>query len=241
MSKHYYSFFALILTSALWPLVSFAQAPTPVRDWTSWSYDQERTGWNRGETQLSKSNVSQLRLQWSAQLSTAPSDVVLSTLTAPVVVEGVSTGQGSKNWCWCWAPTIRCFAIDADTGKPVWQKNFPNSFTAQRAGSWLCPNTANDTPAIDKQRGLVFFITSDGRLRALALADGAERMAPADFVAPFARAWSLNLIDGVIYTTSGRGCGEVLDPNSTLAAATTTLAVRPGTGAPSKTKAACPA
>jgi outer membrane protein assembly factor BamB len=240
MLKNRPFFFAALLVSAFLPLTGAAQQATPAatpagpapHDWTSWGYDQERTSWNRGETQLSKANVSKLRLQWSAQLSTPPNDVVLSTLTAPVVVEGVSTGQGSKNLVLVLGADDTLFAIDADSGKPVWQKSFTNSFTAQRAGSWLCPNTANDTPAVDKQRGLVFFITSDGRLRALALADGAERMAPTDFVAPFARAWSLNLIDGVVYTTSGRGCGEVLDPNSTMAAAVTTLAARPGTGAP---------
>jgi outer membrane protein assembly factor BamB len=243
MLKTRYSFFAAALILALLPLVSFAQpAPTsatpsaasvpPARDWTSWGYDQERTSWNRGETQLSKSNVPQLRLQWSAQLSTVPNDVVLSTLTAPVIVAGASTSQGAKNLALVLGADDTLFAIDADSGKPVWQKSFTNSFTAQRAGSWLCPNTANDTPAIDRQRGLVFFITSDGRLRALALADGAERMTPTDFVAPFARAWSLNLIDGVIYTTSGRGCGEVLDPNSSMAAAISTLAGKPGAGAP---------
>jgi outer membrane protein assembly factor BamB len=225
----------LLLGALSFPPAGFAQSassPTP-RDWTSWGYDQERTSWNRGETQLSKSTVSRLRLQWSAQLSTAPNDVVLSTLTAPVVVEGVSTGQGPKNLVLVLGADDTLFAIDAESGKPVWQKSFANNFTAQRPGSWLCPNTANDTPVIDKQRGLVFFITSDGRLRALALADGAERMTLTEFVAPFARAWSLNLIDGVVYTSSGRGCGEVLDANSTLAAAVTTVAGKPsGQGAP---------
>ena len=241
MKKRFPLYFLAGLMALSVPLAGHAQsgsspAATPATqapsDWTTWGYDQERTSWNRGETQLSKSNVSKLRLQWNAQLSTTPNDVVLSTLTAPVVVEGVSTGQGPKNLVLVLGADDTLFAIDANSGKPIWQKGFANNFTAQRAGSWLCPNTANDTPVIDKQRGLIFFITSDGRLRALALADGAERMTPSDFVAPFARAWSLNLIDGIIYTTSGRGCGEVLDPNSTLAAAVTTLAGKPGTDAP---------
>ena len=34
-------------------------------------------------------------------------------------------------------------------------------------------------------------------------------MAPVNMVEPFARAWSLNLIDNVVYTTSGRGCGQL--------------------------------
>jgi hypothetical protein len=37
-------------------------------------------------------------------------------------------------------------------------------------------------------------------------------------VAPFARDWSLNLIDNVIYTTSARGCGQ-LEPDSVMAEA----------------------
>src|ERR1700691_736234 len=65
----------------------------PADDWTTWGYDQQRTGWNRGETTLTKSNVSKLKVQWSAQLSTPVTNVVLSTLTAPVVVAGVSTPQ----------------------------------------------------------------------------------------------------------------------------------------------------
>ena len=42
------------------------------------------------------------------QLSTPPKGVVLSTLTAPLVAEGVRTAQGAKNLLFCWAPTTRC-------------------------------------------------------------------------------------------------------------------------------------
>lgn len=236
MKKHSLRYFLAGLMAVGFPLAALSQnssspAATPApRDWTSWGYDQERTSWNRGETTLSKSNVSRLRLQWSAHLSTMPTDIALSTLTAPVVVEGVNTSQGQKNLVLVLGADDTLFAIDANSGNPVWKKNFTNGYTAQRAATWLCPNTANDTPAVDKQRGLVFFITSDGKLHALALADGADRMAATDFVAPFARAWSLNLIDGVVYTTSGRGCGEILDPNSSIAAATVTASGKPGTG-----------
>jgi outer membrane protein assembly factor BamB len=101
------------------------------------------------------------------------------------------------------------FALDADTGKPVWQKPFPNKITPLRPATWLCSNTANDTPVVDKKNGVIYFITSDGKLHGLSLSDGAERLAGTDFVAPFARAWSLNLIDNVIYTTNARSCGNV--------------------------------
>jgi outer membrane protein assembly factor BamB len=234
MKKHNaFCLFAAVLGLSL-PSAGVAQTgATPPRDWTSWGYDQQRTSWNQGETVLSKSNVSRLKVQWTAQLSTVPNNVVLSTLTAPVVIEGVSTSQGMTNLLLVLSGDDTLFALNAETGKPVWQKSFTNSVAAQHPGTWLCPNTANDTPAIDRQRNLVFFITSDGRLHALALADGAERMAATVFVAPFARAWSLNLIDGVVYTTSGRGCGEVLDPASTEAAAVMPESGKQiGTGAP---------
>jgi outer membrane protein assembly factor BamB len=178
------------------------------RDWTTWGYDQERTGWNRGETVLTKQNVSRLKLLWNTQLSTIPRDVVLSTLTAPLVVENVQTAQGTMNLVVLLGADDTAFAVNADTGKVVWQKTFPNAIAQVHPTNWECSNTANATPVIDKQRALVFLITSDGKLRGLTLADGAERMTATDMVVPFARDWSLNLIDNVVYTTNGRGCGQ---------------------------------
>ena len=61
----------------------------------TWGYDQQRSGYNWGESVLGKSNVSQLELKWKTQLSTAPSEVVLSTLTAPLVAF-VDMPQGAR-------------------------------------------------------------------------------------------------------------------------------------------------
>jgi outer membrane protein assembly factor BamB len=188
---------------------SFAQNPTPASDWTTWGYDQERTGWNRGETSLTTHNVSGLRLLWSAQLSTPPKPIVLSTLTSPLVAEGVSTAQGAKNLVFLLGADDTVFALDADTGKAFWQKTFANPAPPIWPATWLCSNTVNDTPVIDKQNKIIFLITSDGKLRGLNLSDGADRMTPVSMVEPYARAWSLNLIDNVLYTTSGRGCGQL--------------------------------
>jgi outer membrane protein assembly factor BamB len=200
--------------SVLLVLVLFAQATLgqnlpPARDWTTWGYDQQRTGWNRGETSLTTHNASGLKLLWSTQLSTPPKTVVLSTLTAPLVAEGVSTSRGAKDLVFLLGADDTMFALDADTGKVFWQKTFTNSATPIWAATWLCSNTVNDTPVIDKQNNIIFLITSDGKLRGLNLSDGADRMAPVNMIEPFARAWSLNLIDNIVYTTSGRGCGQL--------------------------------
>jgi outer membrane protein assembly factor BamB len=200
---------AIALASLLLAQVLWAQSVAPPRDWTTWGYDQERTGWNKGETTLSKSNVSRMKLLWNTQLTTPPQGIVLSTLTAPLVAEDVKTPQGPRNLLFLLGADDTIFALDADTGKVFWQKTFANHAAPVWAATWLCSNTVNDTPVIDKQRGIIFLITSDGNLRALNLSDGTDRMKPAGMVEAFARAWSLNLIDNVVYTTSGRGCGQL--------------------------------
>ncbi len=57
---------------------------------------------------------------------------------------------------------------------------------------------------------MIYVSTSDGKLRGLSLENGDERMPPIDFTTPFARNWSLNLIDGVIYSPTARGCGGAM-------------------------------
>jgi len=199
----------LVLGSLVLPLAGSAQAPA-ASDWLTWGYDQERSGWNRAETTLSKENVSGLALQWSAQLPTSPREIALSTLTAPLVVEGVATPQGRRTLVFVVASDDTVFALDADSGKIVWQKAFPNTLTPLQTATWLCSNTQNATPVIDKQKGIIYLNTSDGNLRGLSLGTGDERVKPAEFVTPFARNWSLNLIDDVIYSPTARGCGGAI-------------------------------
>jgi hypothetical protein len=103
---------ALVLASLFFAWACSAQDIAPSRDWTTWGYDQERTGWNKGETSLSKSNVSRMRLLWNTQLSTPPQGIVLSTLTAPLVAEGVSTPQGPKNLLFLLGADDTMFALD---------------------------------------------------------------------------------------------------------------------------------
>ena len=202
-------FSSIVLVLVFFAQATLAQNLPPPRDWTTWGYDQEHSGWNRGETSFSIHNASRLRLLWTTQLSTPAKGIVLSTLTAPLVAEGVSTAQGTKNLVFLLGADDTVFALDADTGKVLWQKTFANPAAPMLPATWLCSNTVNDTPVIDKQNNVIFLITSDGKLRGLNLSDGADRMTPVHMIEPYARAWSLNLIDNIVYTTSGRGCGQL--------------------------------
>jgi outer membrane protein assembly factor BamB len=186
-------------------------------EWVTWGYDQERTGWNQAETELTKDNVSRLELKWKTQLPIPTSEVVLSTMTAPLVAN-----VNGRNLVFIVGNDNKVFAIDAETGKVIWQKAFPNTLTPKQPATWLCGNSQNATPVIDKDSGIIYISTSDGKLRGLSIADGEDRMPPTDFTNPFARNWSLNLIDGVVYSSTARGCGgsishftamDLKDPN----------------------------
>jgi outer membrane protein assembly factor BamB len=190
-------------------------------EWLSFGYDPQRSGWNTAETVLSPKNVGGLKLLWSTQLPTPPQDVALSTLTSPLVAEGVQTPQGRKDLVFTVGIDDTIFAIDADSGKVIWQKSFPNTGKPVRPATSNCANTEQATPVIDKAAGVIYFTMSDGKLRGLSLGAGEERLTPVQFVAPFSRNWSLNLIQGVVYTAAGRGCGgdasEPIEPGSVSA------------------------
>lgn len=176
-------------------------------DWLTWGHDQQRSGWNIDETTLTKSTVRQMKLLWTASLPTKPRPVALSTLTAPLVVTGMKTQDGPKDIVFTIDIEDTIFAVDAANGKVIWQKSFPNTLTPMHPASVNCSNTEQATPVADKKNGVIYFTTSDGKLRGLALADGTNRLKPIDMVAPFSRNWSLNLVGNIVYTAAGRGCG----------------------------------
>jgi outer membrane protein assembly factor BamB len=126
----------------------------------------------------------------------------MPTLTSPLVAQ-----VNGRTMVFTIGIDDTLFAIDADSGKTVWQKSFANTLKPVRPATTNCHNTETATPVIDKGRGLVFFTTSDGKLHGLSLTDGAEKLTPMQMVAPFSRNWSLNLINNVVYTAAGRGCG----------------------------------
>jgi outer membrane protein assembly factor BamB len=182
------------------PLAAFAQ-----NEWLTWGYDQERTLWNRAETVLNKENVAQLTLKWKTLIPTPPRDVVLATMTTPLVAT-VNGPGGPVTRVFVVGSDNTVYAVDAETGAISWQRPFPNTATPSSAPDYRCPSTQNATPVIDKETGIIYVSTSDGKLRGLSLVNGEDRMPATDFTNPFARNWSLNLIDGVIYSPTARGC-----------------------------------
>jgi hypothetical protein len=100
------------------------------------------------------------------------------------------------------------YAIDADKGTLVWKREFPNSEPRPVAASGNCPENMNATPVIDRDKGILYFLPNDGKLRGINLADGADRFPATQFVPPYSRNFSLNLVNGWISTGTTRGCAS---------------------------------
>jgi outer membrane protein assembly factor BamB len=186
-------------------------AQRTIQEWITWNGDQERTGWAKAETAFTKDTVGKLELKWKTQLDTPPSAVnYYMTLTDPLVVSGVTTAEGPKTMVFVAGRTDTVYAIDADSGKVAWQRRFANPIPQPHPPFTSCPNDLNATPAIDKEKGIIYVLNTDGKLRGLSLSNGEDRIPPTDFTAPYARTWSLNLIDGILYTSVARGCGNTI-------------------------------
>ncbi|MFN7992507.1 MAG: PQQ-binding-like beta-propeller repeat protein [Bryobacteraceae bacterium] len=174
-------------------------------DWLTFGHDPQRSSWATEEKQLSVQTAKDLELKWSIHFDNAP--LALNALTAPIVAGNVATTAGTKTIAYVAGSSNRLFAVDATTGSLVWQRTFQSFVTPKVEAFFLCPNAINATPVIDRRQNLIFTLASDGRLFGLDLGTGSIKFGPYQLVPPFAKAWSLNLSNGYIYTTTSQGCG----------------------------------
>ena len=177
-------------------------------DWLTYGHDPQRTGWAFEETTLTPENVPNLGLKWKSKLKNE--SYRLSALTAPVVAGGISTSRGVRNVVYVAGITGTVFALDAETGEELWNHAFKLVVLPGKGGyqgTFLCPNGITATPVIDKSTSMLYVIAGDGALYGLDLGSGRVRYGPVQFVAAFSKNWSLNLVDGIIYTVLAQGCG----------------------------------
>ena len=178
--------------------------PAVAADWPSFGQDTQRSGSTK-EDILSPANAANMELKWSTQVDNIP--LALNSLSAPVVANNVVTPQGIKSVVYVAGSSDTFFAVDAHDGKVLWSKTFDSAVTPKNQSFFLCPNAANATPAIDGRAGIVYTISVDGKLYGLDLATGKARFGPFQFIPAFAKGWSLNFNEGVIYTSTSQGCG----------------------------------
>jgi len=162
--------------------------------------------------------------------------LALSSLMPPVVASKVVTPRGVKTVVYAAGSSDTFFALDAQDGSVIWNRTFESAIVPREESFYLCPNSVNATPTIDRERSIVYTIPRNGKLYGLDLGSGETKFGPFQFVPAFAKAWSLNFSDGVVYTSTSQGCGgdrsgiysmDVRDPMHPV---THELLVRTGSG-----------
>ncbi len=192
-------------------LFIFAVAASHAADWTTFGHDPQRSGWAAEETVINKENAGSMILKWKTKLPNE--SYSLSAVTAPVVASDVSTAKGVRTVVYVAGISGTVFALDSESGETLWTRTFKYRIQPGKGGyqgTFLCPNGITATPVIDKTTQILYVIAADGALYGLDLGSGAVRYGPVQFVASYAKAWSLSLVDGVVYTTLSQGCGAGL-------------------------------
>jgi outer membrane protein assembly factor BamB len=193
-------------------VVTSARAQAPLSDWFTDGGDNQRTGWNRNETTLTKDNVKDLKLLWKIETGNEPR--ALHALMPVVVVGRLQTASGPKQVGFVNGISDNLYAFDVETGKILWQKHWTYEQPAPAGGGFgqrdpadpkhlgfLRPGGSSDTPVIgpaDAQgRRAIYFASGDGMLHILNAADGTDLQPPYMFHA--GKGWSLTLNGNVLW------------------------------------------
>jgi outer membrane protein assembly factor BamB len=182
--------------------------------WLTFGGDAQRSGWAKDEKSITKENVKTLQVDWKIKFDNQAKE--LNALTAPVIIEPVYTNHGAEEYVIVGGSSDNLYAVNAETGKIVWQKHFTNGAAAPTGfmaeGYYFCPNALNDTPVIGREpfpmSPTVYVISIDGKLHALNIVNGEDRFPPKEFVPAYSKNWSLNLVGNVLYTSTSQGCNS---------------------------------
>ncbi len=197
-----------------WPrplAVMIVTCSVAAASWLTFGGDAQRSGWAKDETALSPDTVKGMQLLWSLKFDNQPKE--LNSLTPPIVINPVYTNHGAETYVVVGGSSDNLYVVDGDTGKLVWQKHFTNEVPVSadpQHGSYFCPDALNDTPAIQNGKAgvTVYVISVDGKLHALNIVNGEDRFPPRQFVPPYSKNWSLNIVGDYVYTTTSQGCGK---------------------------------
>ncbi len=162
-----------------------------------------------------------MQLLWKVKLDSKPMGML--TFREPVIVSGVKTATGTSTLAILAGATNDIHAIDTSTGKVVWETKLKwSSAKPQEPGEgngFICTNALSATPVvspIDAPVRRLYVLASDGYLHIVDLGTGAESDPPIEMLSlPYGKPYGLNLVNNVIYTVTGQGCGGV--PNALYA------------------------
>jgi outer membrane protein assembly factor BamB len=186
-----------------------------VSEWLTSSGDAARDGWQRAGSKITTKNVKKLQLLWKTKV--AVKTVGMQSFREPLIVTGVKTADGSRTLAILAAAANDVFAVDAETGKVAWQTKLKwSSEKPQEPGEgqgFICTNALSATPVVSPMDAPVrrlYVLASDGYLHILDLSTGDESEPAIQVLSlPYGKPYGLNLVNNVIYTVTGQGCGGV--------------------------------
>lgn len=190
-------------------------------EWLTSSGDAARDAWQRGDSKITPRNAANLRLLWKVKVSAKPMGML--SFREPLIVTGVATSGGPRTLAILAGAANQVFALDAETGTVVWQKDLKwESNKPQEPGEgngFICTNALSATPVVspkDAPTRRLYVLASDGYLHTLDLATGEDSAEAIQVLSlPYGKPYGLNLVGNVIYTVTGQGCGGV--PNALYA------------------------
>ncbi len=194
-------------------------------DWPTLGGDAQRTGWAKVDGRITKENVKDFQLVLKRKFDTIKQKGPRS-LAPPVVMGRLISYKGFKELAFVAGGSDDLWSIDVDLNRIFWHKNYetaasssapcpasitavpalniPFSFTATRprvavTGIQAAANTASPRPA--------FAVSSDGKLHFVNTSTGEDAIPPVNFLPAGAKASSLTLVDGVVFSTTSGSCG----------------------------------
>lgn len=183
-------------------------------DYLTAGVDPGRTAWVKDEKVFTVANARNMKLLWKTKLESTPRE--MHSLFPPLVLSNVTTASGPKEIAVAAGISDDLWGIDTSNGQVLWHRKYESTYVPGATGGQsgtLCPGgqTAAPTagPGSSPGRFIVYALGWDGRLHQINAADGVSLEPPATFMPPNAKPWSLNLVNGVIYTGISQGCGQV--------------------------------
>lgn len=116
-------------------------------DWSSQSGNPQRDGWARGETNLTKAQISGLKLLYKRKVDNQARG--LYSLTSPIIMTNLITYLGFKELVFVGGTSDNVFAIDAALNRPFWNSHFTREGSAPEASpTATCPGGLTASIAI---------------------------------------------------------------------------------------------
>jgi outer membrane protein assembly factor BamB len=117
-------------------------------EWTTHSGDNQRDGWQRDETRITKDTLKNLQLLWKVKLDVKQRSVY--SLYGPLILERAITDRGFKELAFVATANNDIVAIDADLGRVFWKKHLEWNADVPESeqSSFLCPGGLTAWPVL---------------------------------------------------------------------------------------------